>query len=239
MDVNSNGQQFGQLRARLEATFFESTMIVVTSATHGDGKTATAFGLAQSLANADHRVLLVDANSTSPTLARIHRLPNLGGQIDLTKISRYSTKVAGERFDGVSLADERLAYGVSMEKLKVAVSDMRMHFDYIVVDTEPLIGSDLAVLFATIADGTLLTVRYGRLPTPADGETMKTLTRVNANVLGALTVSKQMIKTFAGQREELIRTIRVPARHVTSRHSTGPEPVSRETVESASSKSGS
>jgi Mrp family chromosome partitioning ATPase len=227
----ANAQQFGQLRARIEATFSDPVIIAITSAARGDGKTATAFGLAESLANADHRVLLVDANFDVPTLPRIHRLPSLGGQVDVAKVSRYATTVAGQRFAGVSLADERLEFGLSMEKIKAAALDMRAHFDFVVVDTAPLLQSDLAVFFATVADGALVTVRLGRLPLGADTEAVKTLNRVGANMLGVLTVTPGMIKAFNAQREDVIQTIRVPARHVTTKHSLPADPP-REAVES-------
>jgi Mrp family chromosome partitioning ATPase len=233
MNGSAKAQQFGQLRARIEATFSEPVIIAITSAARGDGKTSTAFGLAESLANAEHRVLFVDANVEVPTLPRIHRLPNTGGRTDISKVSRYATVVAGQRFAGISFADERLEYGVSMDKVKAAAFDMRSHFDFVVVDTAPLLESDLAVLFATIADGTLVTVRLGRLPLAADVETMKTLTRVGAKMLGVLTVTSSMVKAFNAQREDIIQTIRVPARHVTTKHSLPPD-ATREVVESNS-----
>jgi hypothetical protein len=229
MKSTLDSQEFGQLRARLEATFSDPVLIVITSAARGDGKTATAFGLAESLANADLRVLFVDANADAPTLPRLH-MPALNPQPDFAKISRYAKPVAGQRFMGISFADERLDMGVSMEKLKAGAFDMRSHFDFVIIDTSPVLRSDLAVLFAAISDGTLLTLRLGRLPSRSDQETMKTLSRVGANVLGLLTVSQDLIKDFATRRQEIRQRVLVPARHVTSRHSLDPNPV-RETIE--------
>jgi Mrp family chromosome partitioning ATPase len=235
-DVNHKAYalQFGQLRARLEATFSDPALIVVTSAEREDGKTASAFGLAQALAEADLRVLFIDANAAAPVLPRFH-IPALGVQPDYSKISRYAKPVAGQRFLGISFADERLDVGMSMDKVKSVAFDLRSHFDFVVVDTSPLLQSDLAVLFAAIADGTFLAVRLGRLPSPADKETMKTLSRVGANVLGALTVSQSMIKDFAGRRQEVYQKTLFPARHLTSRHTIEPGPA-KETVESSSGR---
>jgi Mrp family chromosome partitioning ATPase len=232
MNSSANTKQFTQLRARIEATFSDPVIIVVTSAARGDGKTSTAFGLAESLANAEHRVLFVDANVEAPTLARIHRVPSMGSSIDFSKVGRFATLVAGQRFAGVSFADDRIECGISLDKVKAAAFDMRAHFDYVVVDTSPLLQSDLAVFFATIADGTLMTLRLGRLPQAADAASIKTLSRVGANVLGVLTVAPSMIKEFAAGRKDIIETLRVPAaRHVTSRHSLAAD-TKREVVES-------
>jgi Mrp family chromosome partitioning ATPase len=215
-------QQFGQLRARIEATFSSPAVLVVTSAVRGDGKTVTAFGLADSLAQAHHRVLLVDTNAEAPTLARIHHLPG-ASRGDFSDTNRAASPVAGQRFEGLSLADQRFEAGTSMDSIKAAVSNMRLHYDFVIVDTSALIKSDLAVLFSSVADATLLTLRLGRLPSRADEQTMATLRRTGANVVGLLTVEPAMIKNFAVSREEILPTIRVPARHVTSRHTIVPE----------------
>jgi Mrp family chromosome partitioning ATPase len=216
-------QQFGQLRARIEATFSEAAVIVITSGARRDGKSVTAMGLSQSFANAGHRVLFVDTNVESPTLARIHRIANVGTRIDLSAISRAAKPVAGERFLGVSLADERFEFGVSLDQVRAAVYDMRSHFEFVVVDTATLVNSDLAALFSTVADGVFLTLRVGRLATDADGQTIKTLGRLEANVLGAVTVSEKLIANFAQQREEVLPTMRYSARHVTTQHVLEPE----------------
>jgi Mrp family chromosome partitioning ATPase len=223
MTTNETTQQFGQLRARMEASFSEPAVIVISSAQRGDGKTVTAFGLAESLAAADHRVLLVDANADAPVLPRLHRIPNLGGRAEFSIVSRYASPVAGYRFSGVSLAVDQREFGMSMDRVKALTADMRAHFGYIVVDTGPLLHSEAAVLFSTIADGTLLTLRLGRFPSSADEETMKTLTRIGATTLGLLTVTPGMIKGFAATREAGIQTVRVPVKHVTSRHTFDPK----------------
>jgi Mrp family chromosome partitioning ATPase len=236
MDLGKEAQQFGQLRARVEATFREPpTMIVVTSASRGDGKSATAFGLAASLADADHRVLLVDANVDAPLLPRTQHRPILASRLELMRVSGLAAPVAGQRFKAVSFADESLEFGMSMEKMKSAVADMQYHFDFTIVDTGQLTKSNLAVLFATIADGTMLAFRLGRLATSADDETIKTLNRVGANILGALTLTPRMIKNFREQVVDVDQSSRIPVpRHVTTRHSAGPETAKEATVESAS-----
>jgi Mrp family chromosome partitioning ATPase len=217
--LRSDTQQFGQLRARIEASFSEPALIVITSAARGDGKTATAFGLAEALAETDCRVLFVDGNVDAPVLPRVHLVPAVATHREFSNICKYAKPVPGQRFSALSFADPRIEAGMSMEKAKAAVFDMRSHFDFIIMDTSPVLRSDLAVLFAAIADGTLLTLRLGRFPAPGDEETMKTLTRIGANMLGVLTVSQNMIKEFAQQRQELLQRQLVPARHVTSRHS--------------------
>ncbi len=226
MESTREAQQFGQLRARIEATFSEPTMIVITSGSRGDGKSATAFGLAQSLAEADHRVLFIDANVEAPLLSFV-RGQLMPSSFKTAQLSTYVIGIPGQRFKGISFADERFEAGLSMERVKAAVAHFRSSFDYIIVDTAPLVRSNLAVLFSTIADGTMLTVRLGRLGTAADDETMKTLSRVDASVIGALTVTSTLINSFRERWTTTGKNSLLPIRHVTSRHTIDPE-VSRE-----------
>lgn len=210
--VNSEQtQQFGQLRARFEATFSEPAVIVITSANRGDGKTATAFGLAGALAQAEYRVLLIDAGVAAPTLSRIHQLPFSTATSDTAELSKFAAPVDMQPFSGVSLADERFESVMSMDKVRAAVHDARLHFDFTIVDTSPLLKSELAVLFSFIADGTMLTLREGRLPSLSDGETVKTLNRVGANMLGVLSISNATIKTFSERATDAFDRVSLPA----------------------------
>ncbi len=218
MDLHQEAQQFGQLRARIEATFREPSTIVITSASRGDGKSVTAFGLASALAEADHRVLLIDANLDAPTLSRMTHRPVSVSRLEKPQFSGFAEVVTDQRFKGISFADERLETAMSLEKVAAAVADLQRHFDYLIVDAAQLVHSNLAVLFATIADGTMLTVRLGRLATAADDETMKTLRQAGATLLGALTVTPKLIKSFRDRLVAAEQNTLVPARHVTTRH---------------------
>jgi len=226
---SAHSQQFGQLRSRIEAACSGPTLIVVTSAVRGDGKTVTAFGLAESFAAAQHRVLLVDANTEAPTLPRVHHVS--APQFASCDYSRQAVPVSGQAFDGISLADQRFEDAMSMESVRGLAANLRENFDFIIIDAPRLVKSNLAVLFATIADATLLTLRFGRMPSQADGRTMATLNKVGAKVLGVLTVEPAMMKAFAIERQAAVSALRVPARPITSRHSMGPEKRTRPITE--------
>jgi hypothetical protein len=105
-----------------------------------------------------------------------------------------------------------------MDKIKAAAADMKCHFDFTIVDVSTVMQSNLAVLFSTVADGTLLTLRLGRLATTADDESIKTLTRAGATILGALTVTPKMIKGFRERLVTVERGTMLPVRHMTSKH---------------------
>jgi cellulose biosynthesis protein BcsQ len=120
-----------------------------------------------------------------------------------------------------------------MDKVEAARADFARNFDYVIVDTSPLTKSNLAVLFATVANGTMLALRYGRLGTSVDDETMRMLTRVGANVLGALTINSKVIKAFRERAASPTQSLVLAPRQVTPRHSSAPE-LGREITETSS-----
>jgi len=223
--TRSDAHPFGQLRARIETTFADAALIVITSANRGDGKSVTAFGLAAALAEADYRVLFIDANAEAPLLPRSFIVPAFGTDREFVNICKFAKQIPGQRFSALSFADKSFEIGMSMEKAKAAAVEMRSNYDYIIMDMSPVLESDLAVLFSALSDGTLLTLRLGRFPSGADAETMKSLTRAGANMIGVLSVTQKMIKEFAQKREELVLQPLVPARRVTSRHTLDREPI--------------
>jgi capsular polysaccharide biosynthesis protein/Mrp family chromosome partitioning ATPase len=94
----SSGAQFGALSQPLSTAAAEvfrllrvalprdDGTLLVTSAADGDGKTNVATGLAVALAQADQRVILVDANLTRPGLdAVVHGVPHIGLSTLLTE----------------------------------------------------------------------------------------------------------------------------------------------------------
>jgi receptor protein-tyrosine kinase len=192
-------EQFGQLRARIEAMFPEPAIIVVTSATAGDGKSATSLGLAKALADADGRVLYVDGNAVAPTLDRSFIVPSW--YADVQELSQLVRAVPGQRFSALSFADRAIEKAMSLDKVKAIAATMRAQYDFIIVDTGPLVQSDMAVLFASIADGTLVTLRLGRFPASADKELVEALSRVRAEMIGAVTVAPRFMKHFAAARQ--------------------------------------
>jgi Mrp family chromosome partitioning ATPase len=204
-------EQFGQLRARIEAMFPEPAIIVVTSAARNDGKSATSLGLATALADADSRVLYVDANITAPTLDRSYLVPSTYAAFE--DFSRLARPVCSQRYSALSFADARLEKAMSLEKAKFFVTGMRDLYDFIIVDTAPLVKSDMAVLFASISDGTLVTLKAGRFPSSADKELVEALSRVGAKTLGAVTVSARFTKYFFEARQELAQ-IALPSKRI-------------------------
>ncbi|HEY7957201.1 MAG TPA: CpsD/CapB family tyrosine-protein kinase [Polyangia bacterium] len=159
---------FRVLRHRL-AERSDPRVIAVTSAEAGEGKTTCAANLAMALGECNRaRVLLVEANRRAPALAalfgflppecfalqlRRHRDRPLD-QWSMVEVFSPALHVLavkpGPENENRPLLDG-IAFGVAMEMLRAS------SYDYIVVDTPPVLGSADVNLVEDHVDGVLLT----------------------------------------------------------------------------------
>jgi Mrp family chromosome partitioning ATPase len=159
---------FRVMRHRLEERGAPRT-IAVTSAEPGEGKTTCAANLAMALGECGRaRVLLVEANLRSPALAALFGfLPPECFAQQLTRhrerpldpwsvVEVYSPSLhvaavkPGPENENRPLLDG-IAFGIAMDMLK------RSGYDYLVIDTPPVLGSADVNLIEDYADGVLLT----------------------------------------------------------------------------------
>jgi polysaccharide biosynthesis transport protein len=163
------GSAFRTLRANLEPQLRdqEIDVILVTSPSRGDGKTTVAALLAESLGRLGMRVLLVDADLKRPRLAR---LANLDGARGLSAVLRGDASledcVQAGWIDDLSLLptipDEE-AGDLLARRFSEVVQEAREHYDVIVIDTPPLLGTDDARAIAPVAEAVLLVVSAGSM----------------------------------------------------------------------------
>lgn len=176
--------QFELLRAHVESTMERPSILMVTSAKTCDGKSFTAFGLAERLADAGRRVVLVQYRESDETQA-----PN------------HSALALRRAFPIVSLPVHHEGSSVASTGLRVAVEELRAKHDYTIVDAAPMLKSRTAILLASMVDGILVTVRLGRTSDADDVALVASLRRADASVLGVVAAGPKDIDTFAGRLE--------------------------------------
>jgi capsular exopolysaccharide synthesis family protein len=180
-------------------------VILFTSGSAGEGKTVTAVNQALTLAQAGARVLLIDADIRKPRLHKLFNLSNghglstyLTGQSDLERII-YEVAPNGNGTDGevagVACKLYVLPSGplppnpaelVGSQRMRETLKTLREHFDYIVIDTPPVLPVTDAVLLATMSDGVVLVVRGQDTPTDVAVKSRDRLEYVRAKILGVV-----------------------------------------------------
>jgi capsular exopolysaccharide synthesis family protein len=147
--------------------------LLVTSAGRAEGKTNICANLAITIAReTDKKVLLVDADLRKPDLHRIYGVPNEYGVTDVLKnghdLSKAIRKVRGMNLFLLTAgtAESQPLTTSSILTLKMILDQMNAAFDWVLIDTPPVLVAADTPLLAKLADGVLFVV--GAAETPRD-----------------------------------------------------------------------
>ncbi len=169
-------EQFKRLRHMVEQMRdnIGMSVVAVTSPAAGDGKSLIATNLAGALAQSpEAKVLLVEADLRKPSL---HLLLGLGtrrrcGLVDAvcdTQIALSDVVLTrGESNLAVMLAGSQTENPYEIlksERFQSLLNDARHHYDFVVVDTPPLLFSPDCQLLENRVDGFLIVVRANKTP---------------------------------------------------------------------------
>jgi capsular exopolysaccharide synthesis family protein len=179
------------------------TLCVVTPKP-GQGGTTTIANLAISLAEADRRVILVDADLRRPSLHRIFGLPNLVG---LTSVLADGTELAQALQETHVPNLKLLAAGpvaqnpsnlISSNRMRALVAELRQHADFVLFDTPSAIAFSDAAIIASITDGAFMVVRARQPLRGSQLQVSALLNKAHANVIGVVLndVAPESVDTY-------------------------------------------
>lgn len=190
-------EQFRTVRTNLKFVDVDKPpcQIVVTSAMPGEGKSVTACNLAISLAQTPQRVCLVEADLRLPTAATLLGLDDslglsnvLAGQVTLDEVmvpwqdGLLMVLPAGTRPpDPTSLLGSR--------NMRAVLARLRNEFDYVIIDTPPLLVVTDAALLAHASDGAIVVARHGKTRREQLGSALDALDSVGADLIGTILTS--------------------------------------------------
>lgn len=181
-------------------------VVLFTSSAAGEGKTVTAVNQAITLAHAGGRVLLIDADIRKPRIHQVFNVPNgqglstyLAGQSELGNVI-HSIPVNGFPRDaddpsGLHGALEVIPSGplppnpaelLGSRRMLEAMKILRTRYDYVIVDTPPVLPVTDAVLLARACDGVVLVVRGQETPLDVVAKSRDRLTQARAKILGVV-----------------------------------------------------
>lgn len=193
-DNSAIAEAFRKLRTNLQFLAVDNPprVIVVTSSMPNEGKSTTAINIALALAEGEHDVVLVEGDL---------RRPRLDSYLDLVGSVGFSTVLTGRasldealqktRFPGVSVLTSGTLPPNPSELLgslaaKKVLDELRGRFDYVVIDSSPLLAVTDAAVLAAGADGVLIMARFGQTKRDHLAHAVGSLQDVGATLLGAV-----------------------------------------------------
>ena len=193
-DNSPTAEAFRKLRTNLQflAVDHPPRVIVITSSSPSEGKSTTSINIALALAEADHNVVLVDGDLRRPRLAKyldvlgsvglstvLSGAAPLADVLQATKFPRVTVLAAGPTPPNPS----ELLGSLTAEKM---LSELRAQFDYVIIDSAPVLAVTDGAILAAKSDGALVAVRAGKTKRDQLSHAIGMLNDVGATLLGAV-----------------------------------------------------
>lgn len=166
--------------------------IVITSTRPGEGKTLVAANLAIALAQSGHRVLLLDADLRKPRVHEVFNQPLEAGVSNLmvgrAKASEAmrKTSVSGLWVLPAGRIPPNPAELLGSKRFKDFQSSLRQHFDWIIIDSPPVMAVTDPSIVAHTADGVIFVVGAEMTARHAAQSAIDQLESANAHIVGAV-----------------------------------------------------
>jgi polysaccharide biosynthesis transport protein len=177
-----------------EARVHSIRVVMVTSAVSGEGKTSLASHLVVSLARAGSNALLVDCDLRNPSahlFFGLSRGPGLSellrGEVDVAAAVR-PTPTGGGWIMTAGDCDLRAVQCLGGDGLRSLFDQLRQQFDFVVVDSPPVLSVADSLLVGQHADGVIFSVLYDVSRMPSVAAAQHRLAMLGIPTLGAVVI---------------------------------------------------
>jgi polysaccharide biosynthesis transport protein len=163
---NLFGESFRSIRTNVLFSSADegSRLVVVTSSAPGEGKTAVSSNLSLALAQAGHRVLLIDGDMRKPRVHEVFSHPLAPGLSNLLVGDKQVSEAIRESpQQGLWLMSAGTfppnpAELLGSKKFRDLTVFLQQHFDWVIIDTPPVMAVTDASIAANLAHGVLFVV---------------------------------------------------------------------------------
>ncbi|WPC43280.1 CpsD/CapB family tyrosine-protein kinase [Clostridium sp. JS66] len=194
-------ESYRTLRTNINFSSFDNKVktIVVTSSGPKEGKSVTCANLAVVMAENGCKTILIDCDQRKSSIHKLFNISNEKGLSDfLVGNIQFSEAVQKTEIPNLSMVTSGTkppnpSELVASDKMKKFIEDLKENYDYIILDTPPVIVVTDAQLISSYADGCILVVASSEVEKAVAIKAKELLKKVNARILGVV-LSKMDIK---------------------------------------------
>ena len=169
-----------------------SKTIVITSTAPGEGKTTVASNIGIALAQASQRVLIVDADMRKP---RVHSVFGQTQEPGLSNVlvgnAKASEAIRGTAVSGLwtmtaGMLPPNPSELLGSKRFKDFISTLGQHFDWVIIDTPPVMAVTDSCIAAHRTHGTIFVVGAEMTSRFATRRAVEQLRQAKCDVIGAI-----------------------------------------------------
>ncbi len=167
-------------------------VIMITSSGPGEGKTVTATNLAITMAQAGRPTLYIDSDLRRPTGHKMLGLNREPGLVELLfdrevfDRDKYSTGIDDLYAIPAGSSVPNPAELMGSRKMRDLIQRFRGEFDYIIIDTPPVLAVTDSVLLSTHSDASVVVISANETDLHSLERTVQSLQAVDAPLVGAV-----------------------------------------------------
>lgn len=188
-----SAEAYRSLRTSIKFSLIDKPIktIVVTSSLAGEGKSTVVVNLAYSLSQDGARVLVIDCDLRKPSIHENFLLANEKGLTDVlfgkSDLKGVTKKIEDSLFlitAGTILPNPAEILG--SKEMENLIKELKINFDYIIIDTPPILPVSDTLLLVSKSDATLIVVKARKTKEKMVKESYERLIEAKANVIGTV-----------------------------------------------------
>ena len=189
-------EAFRNLKAALSVSVPKKeggTAIMLTSAYPEDGKTTVTVNLALMFSLSNAKVVLVDADIRKGRVAKYFKRKSspglsdcLSGQNTLDEVIHQSHLNENLSYITCGTHSPKPYELLESNEMKELLQELRNRYDYVIIDTPPILLISDALALATVTDGTALVCRHNVSYVSDISRAINSLEFAKANILGVI-----------------------------------------------------
>lgn len=171
--------------------------VVVVSPSANEGKTTLSTQLGSSIARAGRKVCVVDCDFRRPSAHLVFQAEQglgvselLRAEVDVESATR-ETSIPGLYFISAGQVDDVSLRTLSMDGGEMLISTLKEHFDYVIVDTSPILFVAEPSMMAQHSDAVVMAVRRDHSRMSFVKQACETLRNLEAPLVGAVMIGAE------------------------------------------------